>query len=324
MLMPPGMGAPGLDPLGLGAAMPPMPGLGAPMGGAMLSEFQRLDADYPPAGSELANKIAQAEAVPGNVRHDILVDKGLMGHLIGAGGKKHKEMTTRTACAINIMDKECPPGAELDQRLVILVGTPYAVTAAALEIMDIVAKNDQDKQPQTQVITPDPALVASMTFTKRPDGWAESTNDGPKIAAAEAMPGSVRHDQLVPKDMCGVLIGTKGAAHKQLCQSSGSKVFILDKVAPPGESPDDRLVIFVGMPECVTSAYMQVHQLISTATEKRGQKRGFEDVGGAAEDYRRAAPPFVPAEGAGLVPGAAFVPGAVPVPMLGVVPGAVP
>ena len=40
-----------------------------------------------------------------------------------------------------------------------------------------------------------------MPFEKRSDGWAESTLAGAKIVAAEALPGVVRHDVLVAKDL---------------------------------------------------------------------------------------------------------------------------
>jgi len=284
--------------------VPPMP--------PMLPAFHRLAADFPPPGSDLASRIEACEATPGHQRHDLLVDQGMMSHLIGAGGKTHKEMTARTGCSIFILDKEIPPGVPPGQRLVVLVGSPHVVSAAAFDILDRVQKQDirlgrknplevsmlppplpslplevsmLPPPPAMSMLPPPPASLdlqmggnCPVPFEKRTDGWAESTLAGAKIVAAEAVPGVVRHDVLVAKDMCGVLIGTGGAVYKQLCSSTGAKVIIIDSEAPPNEAADVRLVVLVGPPACVTAANAQVEHLIRTASEKRGQKRGFDGV----------------------------------------------
>ena len=69
-----------------------------------------------------------------------------------------------------------------------------------------------------------------------------------------------------------------GAVYKQLCSSTAVKAIIIDSEAPPNEAADVRLVVLVGPPACVTAANAQVEHLIRTASEKRGQKRGFDGV----------------------------------------------
>jgi len=67
-------------------------------------------------------------------------------------------------------------------------------------------------------------------------------------------------------------------------------------------------VVYIGSPECVTSAYMQVHQLLASAAAndiKRGQKRVIEDVY-TADLYAGAAGVLPVSGGGGAYTGAAL------------------
>ncbi|KAL1508226.1 hypothetical protein AB1Y20_004343 [Prymnesium parvum] len=236
---------------------------------AVLPEFQRLADDYPPPTSDVAAQIAACEAIPGNVRHDVLVDKGVMAHLIGVGGKFHKALTARTGCCIKLLDNEAPPGTDANVRLVVLVGTPLAVTAATLEVMDVIDKHDSVQASSAAEVT--------YPFQRRRDGWAESTPEGSLIALAEAARGATRHDELVHKDVCDLLLASGGAVHSQLCATTGASIFVLGKHPPPGESAELRLIVYVGLPERIHAAHMQMQELMHDATMRRGIKRHIDD-----------------------------------------------
>jgi len=71
------------------------------------------------------------------VRHDLLVEKAHIGQLIGPGGSTIGRLLASTGCDIFVLDKEGPPsGFGVEQRVVVLVGTPSAVTLASHQVLD--------------------------------------------------------------------------------------------------------------------------------------------------------------------------------------------
>jgi len=101
------------------------------------SGFERTTGDWPLATERVGPKIRALEATPGNVRHDILVEKQRVGRLIGPQGSTLKALLANTGCEIFVMDKEGPPeGFGMDQRVVVLVGSPGSVTLANHQILD--------------------------------------------------------------------------------------------------------------------------------------------------------------------------------------------
>ena len=96
-------------------------------------QVQRLVFDWPPLNNRDGLRIHSVESLPGNVRHDMVVDSSMMGRIIGPKGMHHRELTAKTDCNVIIMDKEPPPGHAPDQRLVVLIGTTSQVTNAFIE-----------------------------------------------------------------------------------------------------------------------------------------------------------------------------------------------
>ena len=101
---------------------------------APIISFERLTGDWPPPTKRDGARIAAALRDPGAVRHDLLVDKKAVGKLIGPGGATHRQMVSRSGCAIVIIDKETPPCQPEEARLVALVGSPAQVTMASWEV----------------------------------------------------------------------------------------------------------------------------------------------------------------------------------------------
>ena len=122
--------------------LPTMPAIGAkpqaaPLAQQPLVELVKLVNDWPstegisgPSGL----RIAQAEAVPGVVRHEVVLEKQKLGRFIGPQGSCLKELQTRSSCGIFVCDKEPPPGFGETQRLVVIVGTHQNVSNVAVEV----------------------------------------------------------------------------------------------------------------------------------------------------------------------------------------------
>eukprot|EP00965_Chrysotila_dentata_P027415 910491-Pleurochrysis_carterae.AAC.1 len=96
---------------------------------ALLPAFHRRDDGWPRNGEKWAERIAEKEVLPGNVRHDLLIEKASVGKLIGPQGSKRRELTQRSGCEMYIVDDVPPPGATDEQRLCVLIGTPVQATA---------------------------------------------------------------------------------------------------------------------------------------------------------------------------------------------------
>ncbi|KAL3906033.1 MAG: hypothetical protein SGPRY_010697, partial [Prymnesium sp.] len=69
------------------------------------SGFERTTGDWPLLTERVGAKIRSLESTPGNVRHDILVEKQRVGRLIGPQGSTLKALLANTQCEIFVMDK---------------------------------------------------------------------------------------------------------------------------------------------------------------------------------------------------------------------------
>ena len=105
----------------------------------LLSDFVRLYENWPQGHG--AERIAAAEAATsGTVRHDLLVEEGHVGHIIGREGKTMRGICESTGCEIFVFDQEgAPPDTVRHLRLVSLVGLPMAVCNANKAVSDAIA-----------------------------------------------------------------------------------------------------------------------------------------------------------------------------------------
>ena len=97
--------------------------------------------------------------------------------------------------------------------------------------------------------------LTGFEFQQRFDDWPPLRPDNPQhhanakrlhVAIAQGGRGAVRHDMVVPKELCGRLIGPGGSAFKEMTARTGAAIVIFDKDAPPREPADNRLVVLVG------------------------------------------------------------------------------
>jgi len=208
-LMPPGLGVPGLGVPGFNGPGFNGPGFnGAGRGGrpsgavgvrpsGLLPTFTRLLNGYPDPSMRWGERIAQREAIEGNVRHDLLAGKGIIGKLIGPQGSTKRELALRTGCDVFVLDEQPPPGCADDQRLVVLIGTPVQVSTATAEIAAMLALQiDLGTATPTPVA---PALSAGpMTSTEWPAMGGVDPYMGMGAAQMQA-PGGYMPQQHLPQ-----------------------------------------------------------------------------------------------------------------------------
>jgi rRNA processing protein Krr1/Pno1 len=269
----------------------------------MLPEFTKRYDNFPTATSVEGQRSASVEAVPGNVRHDLVVDKSVCGSLIGQGGTTFKQITSTSGAKIFIIDKEAPPGEDPNHRLVALIGTRLAVSHAYQLINKHLSFIANKRGMASNGITNAPAVnygpgrndtlpsdipMLQDFHKKYPDFPTATSVEGSRANSAEEIPGNVRHDVLVDKSMCGSLIGQGGNTFKQLTSTSGARIIILDKEPPPGEELDQRLVVLIGTPTQVSHAHSLISRHLQFIMDKRagGKKRGLgEDAFGPPAKY---------------------------------------
>ena len=265
-----------------------------------LAEFKKMFGDWPsplqPDSFGMGAKIQAAESRPGNVRHDLILDKVFMAMIIGAGGLKYKAMQRKTGCEMFIIDRESPPNYPADARLIALVGTRNAVSACARDVAQIVdAHHDTVFYRSNGRIFESIGLPSSTggattlahdqqvlsEFVSRPDGWpvaSDYKNKGHIIASAMKA-GTVRHDIQFPAEYCARLIGKGGDAHKELQRSTGCRVFILDQSPPPDVDPSLRIAVLVGTPIQVTLAAKKIDSFMETLVDVPSKKRSEPEGG---------------------------------------------
>ena len=94
--------------------------------------------------------------------------------------------------------------------------------------------------------------------------WPYSTEKCGMRLAQLVREGRVRHDIIIEKAKVGKIIGSRGATLQAIIQISTCEIFVLDKEgAPPGCSPDQRLICLVGYDTQVSSAMAEIDQVLN-------------------------------------------------------------
>ena len=201
------------------------PQLTRPAGPPLLTQFSC--GGWPPPGYLHARDLPMQMAMPGVVRHDVLVAKENCGRLIGRGGTTHKEMLAASGCVIHILDDEAPPG-ETTRRLVILVGTPAQVNLANAEVWK-----------RTQ---PMPGAAGSLGAAAAAD-----------VLSLVPAPGHVGVEYVMPASATGRLLGSQGATIGSLRERSKCVIKLHEQLHGPGRS-GLKGVLVQGLPADVQAA----------------------------------------------------------------------
>jgi len=121
---------------------------GATMAAASAAGFDRTFGDWPYTTEKVGDRIRAAEATPGHVRHDILVEKSKVGRIIGSKGIALKMLTNSTNCEVFVLDKEgAPIGFPPETRAVVLVGIPSTVSHALVEVNNLLNSGPRPPLP---------------------------------------------------------------------------------------------------------------------------------------------------------------------------------
>ena len=104
--------------------LPPQPGQ---------EEFYRRPDNWPGRGylvRYVGEAIHRAQNIPLNIRHDLLIERRVIGRLLGKGGRDLEAMQLCSGAEIFIIDKYPPPGEGDDHRLLVIIGQPEQVRLA--------------------------------------------------------------------------------------------------------------------------------------------------------------------------------------------------
>jgi len=268
--------------------------MGFPGGLNGVNEFQRLVGNWPPPFGGFGKKIAETASKPGNVRHDMILDRAVLGCLFGSGSNKQKELIARTGCGIYIIEREPPPNCSEEQRLIVFVGSSLAVSTASSEVLLMLQHAALPQLPAAEVrvlpssraslaARPADALPGEVpilfNFQRLVSNWPPPYGGfGKQIIEAEGVPGNVRHEVLVHQTAIGKLIGAGGSQQKELMVRTGCGIFIIGKEPPPNYPEDQRLIVFVGSPTQVSHAVHAVATLGMKSDQNRAPKRVLDSI----------------------------------------------
>lgn len=271
-----------------------------PAGGGGLQIPLRFVHNWPATHGGVGKRIADAEAVPGAVRHELILEKAVLGKLIGVGGSVVNSLQTQTGCGIFVVDKEAPPGLAETQRLVVLVGTLAQCELGTIAVFSALEGGTRPASHAPPSHAPAMAVAPTTrgSCTRLVANWPPPHGgNGKRIAEAEAVPGVVRHEILLDKNCLGKLIGVGGAMLKELQTRTGTQIHVCDKEPPPGYAESQRLIVIIGAEYLIGRAAAEIFAVVESVAYKQGAVRGGAPPAQAAGAVGYGPPP-PPAYGA--------------------------
>jgi len=121
--------------------LPPQPGQ---------EEFYRRPDNWPGRGylvRYVGEAIHRAQNIPLNIRHDLLIERRVIGRLLGKGGRDLEAMQLCSGAEIFIIDKYPPPGEGDDHRLLVIIGQPEQVRLAKSKVDVVLARAREELPP---------------------------------------------------------------------------------------------------------------------------------------------------------------------------------
>ena len=97
--------------------------------------------------------IHRAQETPLNIRHDLLIERRVIGRLLGKGGRDLEAMQLCSGAEIFIIDKYPPPGEGDDHRLLVLIGKPEQVRIAKSKVDIVLARAREELPPLPPPLT---------------------------------------------------------------------------------------------------------------------------------------------------------------------------
>lgn len=138
--------------------LPPQPGQ---------EEFYRRPDNWPGRGylvRYVGESIHKSQNTPGAVRNDILIERRVIGRILGKGGRDLEALQLCTGAEVFIIDKYPPPGEGDDHRLLVLIGQPLQVRLCKEKVEAVLERAREELPPLPPPLT---------------SGWRPVPNVGP-------------------------------------------------------------------------------------------------------------------------------------------------
>ena len=145
-------------------------------------------------------------------RHDILIEKRVIGRVLGKGGRDLEALQLCTGASVFIIDKYPPPGEGDDHRLVVLIGKPDQVRLCKQKVDTVLERAREELPPLPPPLTSGWRPVPSVGCVDIGSGGSSSMRGACSEIWMET--GGTRkrsHDQVA----CG--------ANPEDCQSTGTR-----------------------------------------------------------------------------------------------------
>jgi hypothetical protein len=127
--------------------LPPQPGQ---------EEFYRRPDNWPGRGylvRYVGEAIHRAQNTPLNIRHDQIIERRVIGRLLGKGGRDLEAMQLCSGSQIFIIDKYPPPDEGDDHRLLVIIGKPDQVRLAKEKCEQVLARAKEELPPLPPPLT---------------------------------------------------------------------------------------------------------------------------------------------------------------------------
>jgi len=169
------------------APPPPLPAHLAPAKKLQMQpgqeEFYRRPDNWPGRGylvRYVGEAIHKAQETPLHVRHDVLIERRVIGRILGKGGRDLEAMQLCSGSEIFIIDKYPPPGEGDDHRLLIVIGKPDQVRLATEKIDQVLARAREELPPLPPPLTSGWRPVPSVGGDEDKQGWISVEERGQK------------------------------------------------------------------------------------------------------------------------------------------------
>jgi len=119
-------------------------------------EFYRRPDNWPGRGylvRYVGEAIHKAQETPLNIRHDVLIERRVIGRVLGKGGRDLEAMQLCSGAEIYIIDKYPPPGEGDDHRLLVCIGRPDQVRLATEKIDQVLQRAREELPPLPPPLT---------------------------------------------------------------------------------------------------------------------------------------------------------------------------
>ena len=123
------------------------PGIGPQPG---QEEFYRRPDNWPGRGylvRYVGEAIHRAQETLGNIRHDVLIERRVIGRILGKGGRDLEALQLCTGAEVYIIDKYPPPDEGDDHRLVVIIGRVDQVRSAKMKIDTVLERAREELAP---------------------------------------------------------------------------------------------------------------------------------------------------------------------------------